>query len=105
MHGAMPPFGKLLATPAGLVFEAGSRVVSAAGDHLDDSDGATTMQSLGSMEMGAFRFEIPRGATQKVEFHGARAILHVDGITYVLEGLGPSAKTLALWLQGNGFDS
>lgn len=104
MHGAMPPFGKLFATPAGLVFEATSRVISAAGGGLDDSDGATTMQSLGTMEMGTFRFEIPRDATQKVVFQGARATLSVDGTEYVLEGLGPAGKTLALWLQGNGFD-
>ncbi len=105
MHGAMPPFGKLRLTPDGLLFEATSRVTSKAGDALDSSDGATTMQSLGSMEMGQFRFEIPRSATQKVQFQGAKATLYVDDAVYVLEGLGPSAGTLAGWLQANGFDS
>lgn len=105
MHGAMPPFGKLSTTPTGLVFEANSRVISAAGDAIDSSDGATTMQSLGTMEMGQFRFEIPRAATQRVEFSGNKAKLFVDRDTFVLEGLGPSAKQLSAWLQGNGFDS
>ncbi len=105
VHGAMPPFGKLHVTPTGLLFEATSRVISKAGDALDSSDGATTMQSLGSMEMGQYRFEIPRSATQKIQFQGAKATLWVDEDIYVLEGLGPSAGTLAGWLQANGFDS
>ena len=105
MHGAMPPFGKLHVTPDGLLFEATSRVISKAGDALDSSDGATTMQSLGSIEMGQFRFEIQRSATQKVQFLGNKATLFVDDAVYVLEGLGPSARTLAGWLQANGFDS
>ena len=79
MHGAMPPFGKLQVTPQGLLFEATSRVISKAGDALDSSDGATTMQSLGSMEMGQYRFEIARSATQRVEFKGNKATLYVDG--------------------------
>jgi hypothetical protein len=105
MHGAMPPFGKLHLTDTGLLFEATSRVISKAGDALDSSDGATTMQSLGSMEMGQYRFVIPRSATQKVQFQGAKATLYVDDDVYTLEGLGPSAGTLASWLQANGFDS
>ena len=105
MHGAMPPFGKLLVTATGLLFEASSRVISKAGDALDSSDGATTMQSLGSMEMGQFSFEIPRSATQKVEFSGSKATLWVDDNVFVLEGLGPTAGTIAGWLQANGFDS
>ncbi len=105
MHGAMPPFGKLHLTESGLTFEATSRVTSKAGDALDSSDGATTMQSLGSMEMGQYRFEIPRSATQKVQFQGAKATLYVDDVVFTLEGLGPSAGTLAGWLQANGFDS
>ena len=37
--------------------------------------------------------------------HGAGSkVYDVDGTEYVLEGLGPAGKTLALWLQGNGFD-
>ena len=105
MHGAMPPFGKLHVTPTGLLFEATSRVISKAGDALDSSDGATTMQSLGSMEMGQYRFEIPRESTQKVQFHDNKATLYVDGEVFVLEGLGPSGGVLAGWLQANGFDS
>jgi hypothetical protein len=105
MHGAMPPFGKLHVTPTGLLFEATSRVISKAGDALDSSDGATTMQSLGSMEMGQYRFEIARSATQRVEFKGGKATLYVDGEVYMLEGLGPSGGVLGDWLRGNGFDS
>ena len=102
LHGAMPPFGRLLAEDATIAFEASSRVVALSGN-LASGDGVSTMQSVGNIEMGKFRYEFNVTAVSASEFEGAqKAIIEADGRRYVFEGLGPSAKLLHDWLRGHG---
>jgi hypothetical protein len=102
LHGAMPPFGKLTCDGQMLTFDAVSRVVALSGA-LASGDGASTMQSMGSIEMGKFRYELPLGEVAAVAYDGTRqAQLTCGGKTYAFEGLGPSAKLLHSWLAGHG---
>ncbi|MBI5610215.1 MAG: hypothetical protein HY902_15165 [Deltaproteobacteria bacterium] len=100
VHGAMPPFGKLSMDGDVLIFEATSRVVTKTGALADD--GSATLQSLGSVEMGQFRFEWPRASITGVEFHSQTATLHCDGHTYQIEGLGGHGAALKGWLVAQG---
>ncbi len=100
VHGAMPPFGKLTVADDVLIFEATSRVVTKTGALADD--GSATLQSLGSVEMGKFRFEWPLTAISGVEFQSQTATLHCDGQTYHIEGLGGHGAGLQGWLAGHG---
>lgn len=103
VHGAMPPFGLLRASEQGLVFEASSRVMAASTAGLASGDGASTMQSVGSVEMGQFRFEVPRADLQRVESTGAKVVFHTAEETYTFEGIGPAAQQLQPWLRDHGF--
>ena len=52
VHGAMPPFGKLKVDGDLFVFEAASRVQAASAAGLDSGEHASTIQSLGTVELG-----------------------------------------------------
>ncbi len=104
MHGAMPPFGKLSLDAGALIFEATTRIVAGTTSGLAaDDDGASTMQSIGSMESGSFRFEIQPDRVKTVAFDGKRAIVTTQDQVYVFEGLGVSSKQLKPWLEAQGF--
>jgi len=100
VHGAMPPFGKLTMAGDVLIFEATSRVVTKTGALADD--GSATLQSLGSVEMGQFRFDWPLAAITSLEFHSQTATLQHDGHTYQIEGLGGHGAALRGWLVAQG---
>lgn len=102
LHGAMPPFGRLVVEDGGFAFEAASRVVALSGA-LASGDGASTMQSVGNIEMGKFRYDIALTQVAATAFEGGhKAVIEAEGRRYVFEGFGPSAKLLHDWLRGRG---
>lgn len=103
VHGAMPPFGRLRTSEQGLVFEASSRVLAASTAGFASGDGASTMQSLGSVEMGQFRFDVPRADVQALEAAGSKVVVRTGTETYTFEGLGASAKQLVPWFRDHGY--
>lgn len=104
VHGAMPPFGRLRAIETGIVFEASSRVMAATAAGFDSGDGASTMQSLGSVEMGQYRFDVLRAEVQELSAAGPRVTVRTSGETYIFEGVGPTARQLQPWLRDHGYD-
>lgn len=104
VHGAMPPFGRLRAIDTGLVFEATSRVMAATGEGFATGEGATTMQSVGSVEMGKYRFDVARAEVRSVVAEGKRVTVKTTGKTYLFEGIGPTAKQIVPWLHDHGYD-
>lgn len=104
VHGAMPPFGRLRAIDTGLVFEASSRVMAATNAGFDSGDSASTMQSLGSVEMGQYRFDVVRAEVQALSAAGPRVTMRTGSETYTFEGIGPTARQLQPWLKDHGYD-
>lgn len=102
VHGAMPPFGKLSNVNGVLVFEAASRVVTKASAL--GSDGSATLQSLGAVERGAYRFDIPLDTIQRLDFQGSIASIHCDAGQFEFEALGNAGPKLKAWLQAQGLD-
>lgn len=100
VHGAMPPFGKLSFAGNSVIFEAVSRVVTKAGGLGDD--GSSTLQSLGAIEMGKYRFEIGASTIQRIDFNNTRAVVHCDGGVYEFEGFANCAQALKPWFSANG---
>ncbi|MBM4342341.1 MAG: hypothetical protein FJ100_03065 [Deltaproteobacteria bacterium] len=100
VHGAMPPFGKLSCADGVVVFEATSRVVTKAGGL--GEDGSSTLQSLGAIEMGRFRFEIAPSTVQRVDFSPNRATVHADSGIYQFEGLANCGPQLKPWFGAQG---
>lgn len=104
MHGAMPPFGKLSIEVGALIFDATTRIVAGTSSGLaSDDDGASTMQSIGSMESGKFHFEIQPDHVKTVTFEGKRATVTTHDQAYVFEGLGACSAQLKPWLEAQGF--
>ncbi len=69
--GAIPPFGTLTFDDGVARFSAHSRIVAATASGLLGNDGGSTMQSMGSMEIGDFVVEFPLdGATVSDEPDG-----------------------------------
>lgn len=102
-YGAVPPYGTIERTATGLTFTAQTRIVSASGVDLFSGEGSSTMQSMGSMEMGEFAFAIPlEGATATADEGGLD--LDADGQRYRLIGLGPAAETLPKLLRSAGVE-
>jgi len=102
VHGAMPPFGSLRVDGDTLRYQAGTRLVAMAGGGLASGDGASTMQSLGSVERGDYQFAIARAEIRSVTLAGSSATVEA-GTTFRFEGLGASGGQLAPWLRGHGF--
>lgn len=102
VHGAMPPFGTLSWTGTAIVFEAKSRIVAKAGTLGDDD--SSTLQSLGAVEMGRYRFEIEKATIQRVDFSLNTAVLHADDAVYTVEALGGGGPKLKAWLVDKGLD-
>ncbi len=100
VHGAMPPFGKLSCADGVVLFEASSRVVTKAGGL--GEDGSSTLQSLGAIEMGRFRFEIAANTVQRVDFSPNRATVHADSGVYQFEGLANCGPQLRPWFGAQG---
>jgi len=100
MHGAMPPFGRLSCDNGVISFEATSRVVSKAGGLGDD--GSSTLQSLGAIEMGRYRFEIPVATVQRVDFGRNKATVHADAGVFEFEGIAVCGAQLQPWFAQNG---
>ncbi len=103
VHGAMPPFGRLQSSEQGLVFEASSRVMAASNAGFAMGDDASTMQSVGSVEMGQFHFDVARADLQRVESNGTKVVFQTSQETYTFEGIGPTAKLLQPWLRDHGY--
>jgi hypothetical protein len=103
VHGAMPPFGRLRSSDQGLVFEASSRVMAASTAGFASGDGASTMQSVGSVEMGQFRFDVPRADIQGIDIEGPKVVIRTSAETFSFEGIGSSGKQLLPWLRDHGF--
>ena len=101
VHGALPPFGRLAFAEETLAYEAGTRVVAKDGG-LDSGDGASTMQSLGTIERGNYRYTIARADLESVDVAGHRVTVNAGGRSYVFEGIGPSATKLGAWLRSHG---
>lgn len=102
VHGAMPPFGKLSNLNGVLVFEAVSRVVTKASAL--GSDGSATLQSLGAVERGQYRFEIPLDTIQRLDFQGSVASLYCDDGQFEFEALGNAGPQFKAWLQAQGLE-
>lgn len=100
VHGAMPPFGKLSSADGVVLFEATSRVVTKAGGL--GEDGSSTLQSLGAIEMGRFRFEIATSSVQRVDFATNRATVHADSGVYQFEGLASCGPQIKPWFGAQG---
>lgn len=102
LHGAMPPFGKLSFSGGVVLFEASSRVVTKAGGL--GEDGSSTLQSLGAIEMGKFRFEIEAATVQRIDFGPKSATVHADSGTYLFEGLATCGPLLKPWFGSHGLE-
>ena len=102
VHGAMPPFGTLSCAGGVLVFEATSRVVTKAS--AVGSDGSATLQSLGAVERGTYRFEIPLDTVQRADMKGGTASVYCDGGLFEFEALGNAGPKLRAWLAAQGLD-
>lgn len=102
VHGAMPPFGKLSNVNGVLVFEAVTRVVTKASAL--GSDGSATLQSLGAVERGAYRFDIPLETIQRLDFRGSVASLYCDAGQFEFEALGNAGPQFKAWLQAQGLE-
>ncbi len=100
VHGAMPPFGRLSSADGVVLFEATSRVVTKAGGL--GEDGSSTLQSLGAIEMGRFRFEIATNSVQRVDFAANRATVHADSGVYQFEGLASCGPQIKPWFGAQG---
>lgn len=78
--GAIPPFGTVTFADGVVRYEAHSRIVAATAGGLLGNDGGSTMQSMGSMEIGEFVVEFPlEGAAISDEPDG-------DGVRLVSAG-------------------
>lgn len=102
VHGAMPPFGTLTCAGGVLVFEATSRVVTKAS--AVGGDGSATLQSLGAVERGTYRFEIPLDTVQRVDMKGGTASVFCDGGLFEFEALGNAGPKLRAWLAAQGLE-
>ncbi len=102
VHGAMPPFGTLSCTDGVLVFEATSRVVTKAS--AVGGDGSATLQSLGAVERGNYRFEITMDTVQRIDMKGSTAAVHCDAGLFEFEALGNAGPNLRAWLVAQGLE-
>jgi hypothetical protein len=104
VFGAVPPFGKLWREGDALVFEAQTRIVSATGSGIFDGDGSSTMQSMGTMETGSYRFELPCGADASTTCRADddSFVLDVDGKTHRITPVGATRDALAAFLRAQG---
>ncbi len=105
IYGMMPPFGQIHAEGSRLVFTSTSRVTSASSSGIDSSETASTMQSVGSFEIGQFHFELNRGDILSVQIDGSRATIDTPAGPYSFEGVGTSARQLIPWLRDHGVQS
>ncbi len=103
VYGAVPPFGQFDKTDDGVVFTAQSRVVAADDGGMATGDGASTIQSLGTMEFGEFRYAFTAeevGALDTGDGEPETALhLNHDGKAHRLVGLGGRGAELAAWLK------
>lgn len=102
VHGAMPPFGTLSFAGGILVFEATSRVVTKAS--AVGSDGSATLQSLGAVERGSYRFEIPIDTVQRIDMKGSTASVFCDDGQFEFQALGNAGPKLRAWLTAQGLE-
>ncbi len=100
VHGAMPPFGTLSCEGGIVVYQATSRVVTKAGGL--GEDGSSTLQSLGAIEMGKFRFEIAVSSVQRVDFVRNKAVVHADAGVYEFDGVAACGPLVQPWFTQHG---
>ncbi len=86
--GAVPPYGMVEFDGTHAHFVAQTRIVAAAGDGVLGGDASSTMQSLGSMEMGQF--------TCDLELDGATIEMEPDGEGVRVVSGGRSARFAAV---------
>jgi hypothetical protein len=105
VFGAVPPFGSLRIEDDNLVFTAVSRIVSATGSGLFDGDGSSTMQSMGSMESGDYRYEIPLrdDGDTNCKLDDDAVVIVVGGKAHRFIPLGGGKATLHAFLRNAGF--
>ena len=106
VYGAVPPFGQFDDAADGVVFTAQSRVVAADDGGMATGDGASTIQSLGTMEFGEFRYTFTADDVKALDVGDGEpeTALHLnhDGKTHRLVGLGGRGVELATWLRDHG---
>lgn len=102
VHGAMPPFGKLRRDGDTYVFEAASRVRAATSAGLESGEHASTIQSLGTVEMGNYTFRFEQAEIQAVEADGPRVTVRTPSATLTFEGYGAGSTRIGPWFRDHG---
>lgn len=104
VYGAVPPFGVFTREGDIAVFTAKSRVVAADNAGIATGDGASTIQSLGSMEFGEFRHTFTPAQVAALDTGDntpeSALLISDDEHTFRLVGLGGRGGELAVWLKG-----
>lgn len=101
VYGAVPPYGNLTLEGDVLRYEATTSIVSASGSVLFSGEGSSTLQSMGSMEMGNFVFTVPTRGSSASEADGGVDVV-ADGETYRFVGLGPGSVEVPKLLRAAG---
>lgn len=95
MYGAMPPYGELSMDGDVLCYSARSRVLTKAAGN----DGSQTLQSLGTVELGAYQLRLTR--ISGVRFAGKKAFVTGREGEWELALLGPDPAELRAFCQQN----